>query len=126
MIKSLSYSNKILAQTGPEGQHQESQGQKLRCPACSFMTSLPATHCSYCGVNLHTGFVSLGENSAYEAGLGRKIFVGGLAFILILGLAVLFFLFQGTEPPPAAVRSIPVTPKNDIEGALDTMQSLSE
>jgi hypothetical protein len=126
LTKSSSYSNITLAQTGSEGQYQESQHPKLRCQACSFITSLPAIHCSYCGVNLRTGFVSLGEISAYEAGLGRKIFVGSLAFILILGLAVLFFLFQGAKPPPAAVRAIPITPKNDIEGALDTMQSLSE
>jgi hypothetical protein len=90
------------------------------------MTQLPATHCSHCGADLRTGLVPPGENSAYEAGPGRKIFVGGLAFILILGLAALFFLFRGVEPPLAAVRPVPATPKNDIEGALDTMQSLSE
>ena len=95
----------------------------LRCPACAFMTPLPATHCARCGAHLATGFVPVDEAEENAARRKRQI-LAGLVFLLLLGLAGLFLAFSSPKPsPPQAGPSVPA---NEVEAAVETIRSLSE
>jgi hypothetical protein len=60
------------------------------------------------------------ENAARR----KKLLLTGLTLALILGLAALFFALSGGGPSPRTAR--PEVPANEVEAAVETIQSLSE
>jgi len=90
----------------------------LRCPACAFMTPLPATNCSRCGAHLGTGFIPVDEESENSARLKKWLIFGLAGLVLGLGGVLLGLAFFKT-PPPAS-------PASGAAATVDTIQSLSE
>jgi len=94
----------------------EAEQSKLRCPACSSLVKLPADTCNHCGANMRTGFVVEED----DGGGRRKLILGLLALVLVLGLAALFFgLGSGQKAAPAAQGP---QQDNSLSSALESVQ----
>ena len=92
----------------------------LRCPACAFMTPLPATHCSRCGAHLGTGFIPVDEETENAARFKKWLIVGLASLVLGLGAVIMGLIFF-KAPPPASPG-----PASGASATVDTLQNLSE
>ena len=114
-------------ETPPRGHNSESgKAPHLRCPGCGSAVSLPAEKCPQCRYDFRTGTAADSfSESEEDTGSRRTVFVvGGLAFLLIIGVAVFVFGFGSDKkvPPASAATAAPI--KTDISDVVETFQSL--